>query len=81
MSIDKRIKLKAGKSYKIAIPSSNKQIIWIDYVLENKKYTHWSDTLIIYRYYNKKYGWVYKTECYYTLAILNNWDYSKEELF
>lgn len=81
MVIDKRIKLKAGKSYKITIPGFNSKRIYVDYVLQHKKYSHWSDTLIVYRYFTKKFGWIYKTESYYSLAIYNDWDYGKEELF
>ncbi len=81
MEISKKIKLKVGKSYKINVSqlfNSNKPI-HIDYILQNKKYKHWSETLIVYRYFTEKYGWVNKIEPYYTLAILNDWDWGKED--
>lgn len=76
-----KLEIEAGKNYKISTPNHfRKTKVHIDYILKNPINKHKYASLIVYRIWVKHKGWFnYYCECYYTLAIFNDWKYMPTE--
>ena len=72
--IEIKLKIEAGKSYKLRIPSSNKKLlIHIDYILDNPVREHENRKLIVYRYWvRRRVRWVHDVIELWVLDMYNN---------